>query len=374
MRSSFAALLLAWLTAVAAAVLLFWADDVLRILIVDILQRRVGQGALRAAPVSLSSASMRGWSFEMQHLHIDNVPGNWSTPYALHMDRLRIDFGSLRGFLSLVQLPLAAAAGSPCILRLGGLEFIAGFRVKEVELIEMSNLTVHVENAPGADDRALPPAEGVLLRGQLTKEPLNGRLGPRRLREFVLERTGKISWFDPGSLPHPGEAAARERGKAKGSLRLYASSTVEMTSDGLGLELISNSVRMTLTARSSKERDRWRAAIEGVTDALARSLGEGSRVRIVFDNNAPWIEALDAENEARKATWRMREQRRRRQWRQRWKHGGDRDEGAHGAAMASGAIRRHRGGEGAPDDETGAEDGSGSTGRECWDDDDGCDV
>jgi hypothetical protein len=111
-----------------ASVLALWLlKDVLKdafvhALLVDALQKRAGNGALRNSPVRIGTLSLRGWDLVVSNLTVHNVPGNWhSAPFALHIERMHVDFGSLAGFLSLMQIPLAAAADSPCIVRLGQL-------------------------------------------------------------------------------------------------------------------------------------------------------------------------------------------------------------------------------------------------------------
>jgi hypothetical protein len=69
-----------------------------------------------------------------------------------------------------------------------------GFRVKRVEVIEISGLKMHLEDAPvEKEDIEVQTEERVLFRGALNKSPLNDMLGAMRRRDFVLQR-GKLSW------------------------------------------------------------------------------------------------------------------------------------------------------------------------------------
>ena len=309
-------------------------DELARRLVVHVVQYRLGRGALRNSPVSLQSASLLHWGLAVEHLQIDNtLGGNWSSPFALHIDRLRIELGGPAALLSLLQLPTAAAFGSPCILRLGGLEFVMGFRVKVIEVLEISGLTVHLEDAEVAQGLP-PPPEAILKRGLLRK--VETRNHGREL-EFVLERS-RLSWYEPGALdPTVGGPRAGERReespKAKGSLRLYSSSAIEMPGDGSAghspsaatrFEVITHRERLGLHALSVEERDAWGAAIEHAVTNLAL-LGAGqvsTEGRRRGGSNAPWLEVLEAENEARKVRWQRRESQRRREWRQRWRRKG----------------------------------------------------
>ena len=144
---------------------------VLRRFLVHILQTKAVDGALRNSPVSIGALAVRGWSLELTHVRIDNVQGNWTTPFALHMNAVRLSFGGPGALLSLLQLPAAAAVDSPSILRFGALDFIVGFRVKALEVLEFTGVTVHVENAAAASEERVP--KDVRKVGVLHKDPLN---------------------------------------------------------------------------------------------------------------------------------------------------------------------------------------------------------
>ena len=54
-------------------------EDVARLLLVYIVQHRVGRGALKNAPVTLESMriELRAWRLELRGVRIGNVPGEW---------------------------------------------------------------------------------------------------------------------------------------------------------------------------------------------------------------------------------------------------------------------------------------------------------
>ena len=306
-------------------------EELLRQWFVRGLQRSAGLGALRNAPVSLGALAVRGWSLELRHLRIGNVHGggySWSAPFVLHIDYLRVNVGGPIRLLSLVQLPAAEAIDAPAgIVRVGPLDLIVGFRVKAIEEIDIEGLQLYLEDARPEDADGGPLAavsEAVLMRGRLHKDPINGRLGVRRHREFVLERS-TLSWFEilEGDSPRGASAAAGQAPKPKGSLRLFASSSVQALASPAGvaaddprLELISGRDYLTLHAATADDRDAWVSALAGAIAELARA-GEGGG-RAGLSTNAPWMDALEAANEARKLRWRRRELRRRREWRRRW--------------------------------------------------------
>ena len=106
-------------------------DDAARMLLVHVLQHKMGDGALSNAPVSLESVLIRAWHVELRGLRIGNVPGAWDAPHAVQLDRLRLSVSGLLGLLSLLQVPPANKAGAPGgLLRAGSLEFTIGFCIK----------------------------------------------------------------------------------------------------------------------------------------------------------------------------------------------------------------------------------------------------
>ena len=267
---------------------------------------------------------------EVEDIVVGNAPGNWSVPMALRIDRARWNFGNLGSFLS-------THPGG--LMRLGCLEFTTGFRIKVLEQIELEGMVALFEDAPAPSPDS---SEGVLRRGELRKEPLNAKLGTRRLREFVLQDT-LLSWYEPGEL---GVGETRSGARPKGKLRLYPSSVVEVggVDDPCSLTLISSADTLTMVAATTGERDGWVTALQRVVDGLASGAIRPSH------SNAPWLEALVAEDEVRKLTWRRHAQRRRSRWRQRWQQpergeggGGGGGEGA-GGGGAGGAADETEGG------------------------------
>ena len=119
-------------------------EDVARLLLLYIVQHRVGRGALKNAPVTLESMriELRAWRLELRGVRIGNVPGEWDAPHALTLERLRLSVGGLLGLLSLLQVPQANRAGAPGgLLRIGPLEFTAGFCIKAIEELELSGIS-----------------------------------------------------------------------------------------------------------------------------------------------------------------------------------------------------------------------------------------
>ena len=255
--------------------------------------------ALGAGVVSIGAVRARPWSLELGNLIIYNAAGNWSTPHALEIERMHVSVGSLAGLLSLHPGGL---------LRLGCLEFTTGFRIKALEHIEYEGVAVYLEDAATVTSGA----EVVVQRGQLRKEPLNGRLGSRKLRDFVLEPT-LLSWYEPGEHAADPRFSARPKGK----LRLFPSTVVELSSeDKQSFTLVSSADALTMVAADAEEREAWCAALQRAIASLASGATRPSH------SNAPWFEALVAEDEARKVVWRRHAQRRRKAWRQRWQEAG----------------------------------------------------
>ena len=272
---------------------------------------------LGSGRVTIGGVQASRWSLVLRDLRVDNPPGSWKAPYAVHIGRLHVRVSNLMALLSLHPGGL---------LRLGSLELTLGFRIKALESVEIEGVTVHLEDAPGSpaacgslSSRDLATSSRRLLkRGMVRKEPMNGRIGMHRLREFVLEQS-LLSWYEPGEFV---EDARRSRPpQPKGTLRLFATSFVEASSGRGGeacgegeavLSVISAADTLTLCFGAGRERDSWRDAIE---DAVA-ALGNGSVVP--RHSNAAWLEALVAEDESRKVRWRRHAMRRRREWRRRW--------------------------------------------------------
>ena len=80
---------LACLLAALAGATFLLKDELLRRAIVHVLQHRVAYGALRSSPVSLGAASFSNGSLELRGLRVDNVPGNWTAPYAMEVTMTR---------------------------------------------------------------------------------------------------------------------------------------------------------------------------------------------------------------------------------------------------------------------------------------------
>jgi hypothetical protein len=190
------------------------AEELLRRFIVHTIQYKVGEGALQGAPISLDNVSVAfarsRWSLEARGLRIDNVPGEWAAPFAVQLDRLTLSLSGPLALLSLLQVPQANAAGAPGgLYRTGSLEFTVGFCIKAVEELELSGLTVYLEDAPPAEE---PPP--VLMRGPLLKKQ-RSRLGPPRLRYFELEPT-LLRWFEPSrARPRRAQRRPMARGAEK---------------------------------------------------------------------------------------------------------------------------------------------------------------
>ena len=104
---------------------------------IEDLARWVLQRALTAklgVTVTVELVVLRRWSFELRNVLIANGPGDWDAPYALQCLRLCARF-SLLGLLS-VFVPNG---------RWGACEFLFGFRIKEVETIEVDGLSIFLE-------------------------------------------------------------------------------------------------------------------------------------------------------------------------------------------------------------------------------------
>ena len=314
---------------VTATVLYFYGNRLLHILVVTVIRQITG-----GMPVHLGSVSWSLWSITLSDLRIDNGPGTWSVPHALHIERLHASVGS---FLAVLALHPGC---QPNLQRVGPFEFTFGFRVKAIDTLELDGCQLYVEAAEEQDAR-------VLMRGNLRKEPMDGGIGTTRLREFVLEPS-QLRWMEPAEAS--GGSVEQER-KTKGSLRLFPSATVESDVDdrggklclsprrslsaaggGLRLAISSGAHRLVVHALSEAERDAWQAALQ---DAI-RQLRQPAKAEAVARSNAPWVEALAAEGEGRKAAWRAATHLRRRNWRRRWEQPAEEGTGPEGAARQSG--------------------------------------
>ena len=103
-RSLRGALVCCLLLAAPALASWLFREALLRRLTVYGLQNVVGAGALRNAPVSLGTlVIVDRWAVELRGLQIGNAPGNWSAPFALRCERLRVAVSGPAALLSLLQ-------------------------------------------------------------------------------------------------------------------------------------------------------------------------------------------------------------------------------------------------------------------------------
>ena len=261
------------------------------------------QVTLEAVAVRLS---LRGENIvELRGLTVANADGNWSVPHAFRLRHLRLCCRGLLGLLSLIKL-----------VRVGEHELVLGFRVKEIETLDIEDCELFLEDAV-ADASG---AASVLLRGTLRKEPLSSRLGSLKRRDFVLE-PDRLLWFEPA------KGRSAQNASPRGSLRLHASSVVEPAPDGgLSFTLRSGKEELTLLASSAEQRDEWVGALASAIRARRQTDG----VQLA-GSNAPWLEELAAEGGAKELRRVRAAQRRRREWQRRWQ------EGAEGASAGKGA-------------------------------------
>ena len=279
----------------------------------DLLRRRL-VAALRAklkVGVSLEGLSIRRTGIEIRGLLIENAPGEWSAPHAVQLDSFRfctrpLAFLSLPGLVRLRFLPL---------------EFCAGFRVKEIETIDIDGLTINLEDSmelnartqsmDAADETSKPrkpsaQGEAIIKRGVVDKLPRSG-IGATRRRLITLSQR-HVQWFD--------EAKDPETAAPKGSLRLTATARVEPLSLDRGvvgssaasarLVVACSGEELVLCAASAGERDEWVHAVGAVIRAIEP------------EGNAPWFEDFCAEKQRKKRAKLLAVQRRRQEWRRRW--------------------------------------------------------
>ena len=252
-------------------------------------------------PVTIKNLVLRRWSFEVHNLLIANSPGEWDAPYALQCLSLKVRF-SLLGLLS-VLVPNG---------RWGACEFLFGFRIKEVEMIEVDGLSVFLEDAKKeGKDGALPPS---LKHGNLRKEPSNG-FGPSKMRLLVLHPC-ELSWYPAGGGSANDDAPV---GKPSGTLRLSEHTTVSVHDDDASprhrfqFVVVSGSDAVTLYAAQHAERAEWVAAVREAISTLRRG-GKGR----VWASNAAWIDQIASEEDGKKTRRRLQAQRRRVEWQRRW--------------------------------------------------------
>jgi len=202
-----------------STIIFYNLDELIRLFLVRVVQRKVGRGSgalVSLDDVSLSFGCGSGsggggnkkiagdggggtscWNMEMRHLHIGNVPRNgsnttdeWDSPYAVHLNRTYLSVSGPMAYLSLIQLSIASSVfESPSLPRIfcNGLDFVVGFRVRSVDVVEIDGLTVHIEDGEEeAEDKA------VLKHGLLQK--LKGK--KYKTFDFVLEKS-RLSWYEP---------------------------------------------------------------------------------------------------------------------------------------------------------------------------------
>ena len=111
------------------------------------------------------------WNLELNHIHITNSASytaksvttnkkedndDYQAPYSLHLKTLRISLSGPFAVLSLLQLPIATTdffgmSSSLPRLYCNGLDFFIGFRVRSIDTLDISGLSVfYVED--GGDD------------------------------------------------------------------------------------------------------------------------------------------------------------------------------------------------------------------------------
>lgn len=295
------------------------------------------------------------WILELSHLHIGNAHGwhNDNTPYALHLNKLRVSVSGPLEILSLLQYPLASSpilfGASSSIPRIfcNGLDFFVGFRIRSIDTLEIHGLSVFYseeEDSGGGEKDAydVGSEDGAIKTGLLGLKRGLKRGDAKRQREFqVVLWPTNLTWYElkqGGSAKEESENNKQHnlaltanyeqtpkhqttKAKQKGSIKLFPSSSVEVLDDDgdgqqYGIELISDTHCLIIYARSIEERGAWVDALNGVIAELVYSNGGGS-------GSAPWWEVLVAESNARKVRWRRKEKRHRHNWHRKWQTNDD---------------------------------------------------
>ena len=279
------------------------------------------------------------WNLELSHLHIGNAHGwqNENTPYALHLNKLRVSVSGPLAFLSLLQLPLATSpmlfGSSSAIPRIfcNGLDFFIGFRIRSIDTLEIRGLSVFYFEGGDSDggetcsyDVGNEVKTGLLWlkRGHAKRQKFQVLLGQTNLSWYELKQ-GIPPEEEPEKLLQQlvstdnNAQKKQTKHKQKGSIKLFPSSSVEVLDDEgdnqqYGIELISDTHCLILHASSIEERDAWVRAFNDVIAKLRYSYNGGGR------GNTPWLEVLIAESNGRKLRWRRKEKRQRYKWHLKW--------------------------------------------------------
>jgi len=282
---------------------------------------------------------------ELNHIHITNSASytattannnkkekddDYQAPHSLHLKTLRISLSGPFAVLSLLQLPIATTnffgmSSSLPRLYCNGLDFFIGFRVRSIDNLEISGLSVfYVE-----DERD----NGNVEKKQL-EEIKSGMLwlerGKRQKQfDFILQPTS-LSWYESptnkqviSAIEEQDEeinidmilSKQNQNRKFRGRIKLFPSSSVEVLDDDqrFGIELISDTQCLILYANSTEERDEWINALNSAIIDLRYNYNGGGG-----NGNAPWFEVLIAESNARKVRWQQREKIQRERWLQKW--------------------------------------------------------
>jgi hypothetical protein len=283
------------------------------------------------------------WNLELSNLHIGNAPNHNGdkTPYALHLNTLRVSVSGPWAFLSLAQLAIAKSAlfGSQSSLmpRLlcNGLDFMVGFRVRQVEMLEIKGLSVYY--IEGSDNNGCEERQqqsdvktGLLWlkRGTKHKKQYFFVLGTTTLSWYESDNQGLVSPDEDENHQQQYDGVAtndaigstqtksrQNNRKSRGLVKLFPSSSVDLLDENdqqFGLEVISDTHCLVLHARSEEERGAWVNAINDVIAKLRYSNSGGGC------GNAPWLEVNVAEANARKVRWQGREELQRQKWLQQW--------------------------------------------------------
>jgi len=292
----------------------------------------------------------------LNHIHITNSASytaatanknkqedndDYKANYALHLKTLRISLSGPFAVLSLLQLPIATThffgmSSSLPRLYCNGLDFFIGFRVRSIDTLEISGLSVfYVEDGVDAVNSGKEQQLDEIKSGMLWLER-----GKRQKQfDFTLQPTS-LSWYESptnkqviSAIEEQDEqinidmilSKQNQNRKFRGRIKLFPSSSVEVLDNydqRLSIELISDTQCLILHANSIEERDEWTNALnDAIIDLRYNHNGGGG------NGNAPWFEVLIAESNARKVRWQQREKIQREKWLQKWQSNMDIDSG-----------------------------------------------
>ena len=128
------------LVGLAVALAVFW-EEWLRAAAEQHLTHKLSDTPVRILELKMSIS--RPTSVVMRDVIVGNGPGTWEAPYLLKLQEVKVTVAS---FLDLLSLP------GLTVMNCWGRRFYLGFLIREIETIEVTGLSLWIEDADGDDD------------------------------------------------------------------------------------------------------------------------------------------------------------------------------------------------------------------------------